>query len=355
MTGKAGLPPREQSLFIELGKAFETFFLSYVSDILNRESVPELAAPALYSLKAGGKRVRPALVLLCADQTETAHPDVTPKGREALITAAAVECIHTYSLIHDDLPAMDDDDMRRGMPSCHRRYPEWAAVLAGDTLNTFAFRLLADAGGDIAAKLRILADAAGHAGMAAGQALDLSREKANFPAGEGSMSYGQPHFDGPRSVPPEFGKARLITSDFQKAMLDLFEPVSSLEAGRQLLAIHMQKTGALIRASCELGGICNQKESHAFSAFGVGLGLLFQITDDILDVTGDTHRLGKTAGKDERTGKLTFPSLIGLDRSQALAHSLAAQTSGEAASLPVSQAARDALVNLISYILNRDH
>lgn len=341
MTGKA----RQQSLFIELGKAFETFFLSYVSDILNRESVPELAAPSLYSLKAGGKRVRPALVLLCADQTETAHLDATQKGREALITAAAVECIHTYSLIHDDLPAMDDDDMRRGMPSCHRRYPEWAALLAGDTLNTFAFRLLADAGGDIAAKLRILADAAGHAGMAAGQALDLSREKADFPAGEGSVSFGQGQPGGSRSV----------LSQFESAIHALFEPVSSLEAGRQLLAIHMQKTGALIRASCELGGLCNQKESHAFSVFGVGLGLLFQITDDILDVTGDTDRLGKTAGKDERSGKLTFPSLIGLDRSQALAHSLAEQTSREAAGLPVSQASRDALVNLVSYILKRDH
>lgn len=350
MTGRA-----RQDLFIEIGKAFETFFLNYVSDILNRESVPELAAPSLYSLRAGGKRVRPALVLLCADQTETRNPEATPEGREALITAAAVECIHTYSLIHDDLPAMDNDDMRRGMPSCHRRYPEWAAVLAGDTLNTFAFRLLTDAGGDIAAKVRILADAAGHAGMAAGQALDLSREKADFPSGEGSVRFGQPHFDGPRSVWPESVKSRLITSNFQKAMLDLFEPISSTEDGRQLLSIHMQKTGALIRASCELGGICNQKEASVFSAFGIGLGLLFQITDDILDVTGDTIRLGKTAGKDRRTGKLTFPSLIGLDRSKAFARSLAAQISDEAARLPVSDVARDALVNLVSYILKRDH
>jgi geranylgeranyl diphosphate synthase type II len=330
------------SLFFELGKAFEAFFLSYVSEILHRESIPEIAAPSLYSLKAGGKRVRPALVILSADLTDPEKLDASPEGLEALLTASAVECIHTYSLIHDDLPAMDNDDLRRGIPSCHRRYPEWAAILAGDTLNTFAFRLLADAGGEVGLKLRLLADAAGHAGMVAGQALDLSSEKG-FPENEGSAALAFPHF------------GVTVSAKFESAMHDLFEQVAAFEAGRKLLAIHMKKTGALIRASCELGGLCNKKPASSFSAFGIALGLLFQITDDILDITGQADILGKTAGKDERTGKLTFPALMGLEDSLNLAHKLAEIASGEAAGLPVSSTARSTLVGLVDYILNRDH
>ncbi len=323
-----------EPVFLELGKTFEQFFLGYVSDVLHGESVSEIAAPALYSLKAGGKRVRPALVLLCADLTPALISD-NARGREGLLTAAAVECIHTYSLIHDDLPAMDDDDLRRGMPSCHKRYPEWAALLAGDTLNTFAFRLLADAGGNVAAKLPLLADAAGHAGMAAGQALDLAREKNDFPKNEASSSYSLP--------------------DVSEALFDLIQDVWKAESGSELLAIHMRKTGALIRCSCQLGALCNETSPELFAGFGMGLGLLFQITDDILDVTGQAERLGKTAGKDERTGKLTFPALLGLSESKELARAMAELLADEAETLPLSDVSRQALRSLVHYVFSRDH
>ncbi len=222
-----------------------------------------------YSLSAGGKRVRPVLCLLAAEAVGGA-------ADAALPGALALELIHTYSLVHDDLPAMDDDDLRRGKPTCHIVFGEAHAILAGDGLLTEAFRLLA-AEGDIpperrARALEGLAAAAGWRGMVGGQALDLEGEAITR---EG-RTYDLAH----------------------------------------LQTIHRLKTGALLRASLELGGILgggSEAQLEALKEAGAALGLAFQIQDDILDATSDASTLGKRAGKDSGKGKITYPALLGLD------------------------------------------
>ncbi len=217
-----------------------------------------------YSLQAGGKRLRPVLVLAAADLGHRRHP--------ALPAAVAVECLHTYSLVHDDLPCMDDDDLRRGRPTAHRRFDEATALLAGDALLTFAFQLLGRhyaATPDLAAALLgELAEAAGSERLIGGQMEDLLAER-----GAGTSASG----------------------------LDF---------------IHLNKTAALIAAALALGGRCGGLGDEALGrlrAAGRELGLAFQITDDVLDATADTATLGKTAGKDARAGKATYVSLHGLD------------------------------------------
>lgn len=336
---------------------FEGFFLPAVSRILRAESVPQLSEPSLYSLEAGGKRIRPLLVLAAAGLQASDLPapgaaaSLLPGPvREALFAAAAVECIHTYSLIHDDLPSMDDDNMRRGRPSCHRRFPEWAALLAGDTLNTFAFRLLAESGGDVAVKLRVLADAAGHAGMALGQALDLAHEKQDF------------GLDGPGEAFDLHFRSAAVRGCVDSALAG-----APPGAVRSLLAIHLNKTGALIRASCELGAICSGllpplngaggSAGDALAEYGEGMGLLFQVVDDILDVVGDAALLGKRTGKDQALGKLTFPGLIGLEGSRGLAAELARVSAARLAGLadvPGLGRNVELLTDLASYVLHRD-
>jgi geranylgeranyl diphosphate synthase, type II len=222
-----------------------------------------------WSVFAGGKRFRPAL-LLAAGETFGARPE------QLLDTACALEMIHTYSLIHDDLPAMDDDDLRRGLPTCHVRYGEAAAILAGDVLQTLAFQTIAeDERLGHAVRVRLLSEisrAAGTpGGMVAGQAYDLAA------AGVAS-------------------------------------------SGAELERIHLHKTGALIRAAARAGAIIalgaeegDAAELEALTAYASQLGLLFQITDDLLDVTGSADDLGKTPGKDERANKATYPALYGLE------------------------------------------
>ena len=222
-----------------------------------------------YSLSAGGKRVRPVLCLLAAEAVGGA-------ADAALPGALALELVHTYSLVHDDLPAMDDDDLRRGKPTCHIAFGEAHAILAGDGLLTEAFRILA-AEGDIpperrARALEVLAAAAGWRGMVGGQALDLEGEALTR---EG-RSYDLAH----------------------------------------LQTIHRLKTGALLRASLELGGILgggSEAQLEVLKEAGAALGLAFQIQDDILDATSDASTLGKRAGKDSGKGKITYPALLGLD------------------------------------------
>jgi geranylgeranyl diphosphate synthase type II len=218
-----------------------------------------------YSLEAGGKRVRPILCLLAAEA-------VGGPAQAALPGALALECIHTYSLVHDDLPAMDDDDLRRGKPACHIAFGEAHAILAGDGLLTEAFRLLASAEGLDPARrveaIAVLAEASGWRGMVGGQALDLE--------GEALASYGLDH----------------------------------------LKTIHRLKTGALLRASTELGAIlagADAAQRAALRAYGEALGLAFQIQDDLLDATATDAALGKRAGKDAGRGKITYPALLGLD------------------------------------------
>lgn len=233
---------------------------------------PRLAEAMRYSLEAGGKRVRPLLCLLAAES-------VGGTAEAALGGALALEYVHTYSLIHDDLPAMDDDDLRRGKPTCHKVYGEAHAILAGDGLLTEAFGVLAR-DGRIPALLRLeavalLAEAAGWRGMVGGQALDLEA--------------GQP----PRR-----------------------ESTSTLD---HLRLIHRLKTGALLRASMEMGAVLGGADpAHRATLREAGalLGLAFQIQDDILDATATEADLGKRVGKDPGRGKITYPALLGLDQAR---------------------------------------
>jgi geranylgeranyl diphosphate synthase type II len=260
---------------------------------------PPLLAEALnYSLDAGGKRLRPILALAAADAIVSASGPVAgaaPSSAEgqalALPAACAIELIHTYSLIHDDLPAMDDDTLRRGRPTLHVVYGDGMAILAGDGLLTEAFALLArepcaGADGELARrKLRVIeriATAAGAQGMVGGQAVDLEAA-------------------GTTEIP---GRTR-----------------PSLDA-RGLQAMHAMKTGALIRASAVAGAIMaggSDTQVAAVDRFAAEVGLVFQIVDDILDVEGAPEQLGKTAGKDAADDKPTYPSLVGLEASKRLA------------------------------------
>lgn len=228
-----------------------------------------------YSLLAGGKRVRPGLVIECYRACGGNDNEV------AMAAAMAIECIHTYSLIHDDLPCMDDDDLRRGNPTCHKQFDEATAVLAADALQALAFELLAasNAPADLRCDLICtLAIAAGCQGMVGGQMLDIQSE--------------------------------------------------SDSSGIDILAverIHLHKTGALLRWCCEAGALLAAADTAQFDAcsrYGKAVGLLFQIADDILDVTASSDALGKSAGKDEAQNKATYVSLLGLPQAKELAGEL---------------------------------
>jgi geranylgeranyl pyrophosphate synthase len=238
-----------------------------------------------YSLQAGGKRLRPVLVLAVADLFAATDSGPESKSPDALPAAVALECIHTYSLIHDDLPCMDNDDLRRGRPTAHRQFDEATALLAGDALLTLAFQLVARhyAGATVlcAALTRTLADAAGSEQLIGGQMADLLAEKK---------------------------------ADATAAELEY---------------IHLNKTAAMLGAALVAGGLCGGAgEAHLATLRDAGrhLGLAFQITDDILDATADTATLGKTAGKDAKADKTTFVKLHGLEASRqyAQAHTAAA-------------------------------
>ena len=254
---------------------------------------PAIVSDAMrYSVFAGGKRLRPILTLAAADAvdrgpTSDVAQGFSPAMQLALPAACAIELIHTYSLIHDDLPAMDDDTLRRGRPTLHVVYGDGIAILAGDGLHAEAFTLLArePAGDDpsiVARKLRVLrviGDAAGPAGMVGGQAIDLQA------AGQAP------------------GGAVALDADGLRAM-------------------HARKTGALIRAAAVSGAIMAGASGElvlALDAYATDVGLAFQIVDDILDVEGAADELGKTAGKDAADSKPTYPSLFGLDASRRLA------------------------------------
>ncbi len=245
-----------------------------------------------YAVLDGGKRLRPLLVLAANEATGGSHA-------AAMRAACAVELIHAYSLVHDDLPCMDDDVLRRGKPTVHVQFGEATALLAGDALQALAFELLTPDCGEVeasvqAALCRQLARAAGFAGMAGGQAIDLA-------------SVG-------RALPEE-----------------------------ELRAMHRLKTGALLRASVLMGAACGEADAHALrslSDYGHAIGLAFQIVDDVLDVTADAATLGKTAGKDAAQNKPTFVSLLGLERSRAEAMQQleCAHRALDASGLPETQA-----------------
>lgn len=252
-----------------------TLVESALGDYLrSRADVPaRLRAAMEHSLMAGGKRLRPALVFAAAELVGG-----TREG--ALPAAMALEMIHTYSLIHDDLPAMDDDDLRRGKPTCHVAYGEATAILAGDALLTDAFGVLASAAAEpVRVRLAVseLAAAAGAEGMVGGQQLDLE------------------------------GESR--------------EPTAAAAE-----AIHERKTAALIRAAVLLGGILgggNEVELNALGRYGLALGLAFQVADDVLDATSSAAELGKSPGKDRAQGKLTYVAAAGLAAAKKRARGLA--------------------------------
>ncbi len=220
-----------------------------------------LHAAMRYAIFAGGKRLRPALVLLACRAVGGADAAAAPG-------LAAVELLHTYTLVHDDLPAMDDDDLRRGRPTCHKAFDEATAILAGDALQTAAFAAAAELGAEA---VLVLARDTGSLGVVGGQQDDLDAE----------------------GKPPD------------AALLE---------------RIHRRKTAALIRASCELGALAGRAtpaQRAALAAYGEALGLAFQIADDVLDVTATAATLGKTPGKDAAQGKLTYVAVHGLDAARA--------------------------------------
>ncbi len=269
-----------------------------------REDCPERLREAMaYSLLAGGKRLRPLLTLLAC---EAAGGDAT----HALPAACALEMVHTYSLIHDDLPAMDDDDFRRGRPTNHKVFGEALAILAGDALLTLAFEVMAreiQPPAVAAACCADLASATGECGMVAGQVVDIAAE--------------------------ELG----------------------LSSVAELEAIHRRKTGRLITCALTMGGRIAQVDTTALERlkkYGQAVGLAFQITDDLLDVSGDATKLGKGVGKDATAGKLTYPGLLGIEESQRRADQLIDEAYGLALTFgPRGQH----LADLARFVARRDH
>jgi geranylgeranyl diphosphate synthase, type II len=255
-----------------------------------------------YSLFAGGKRLRPALCLAAA---EVCGGDI----HQAMPLACAVECIHTYSLIHDDLPAMDNDDLRRGKPTNHKVFGEGIAILAGDALLTEAFAIAAHGRGWPRYPHRViiseLAEAAGSRQLIAGQVADLE------------------------------GEGRKLSAT-------------------QLKYIHERKTSALLCCSVRLGGMsanASAAQLRALTDFGYNVGLAFQIIDDILDVTQTSEQLGKTAGKDTAAEKATYPSIVGMEKSRAIAAQLTARAFR---ALDFFKGKARALEALAEYLLQRD-
>jgi geranylgeranyl diphosphate synthase, type II len=301
----------ETSTMMTLGSEVRDLFAQCrerVDARLDQLIPPETMNPASvhsairWSLFAGGKRFRPAL-LMATGEAFGARP------RVLLDTACALEMIHTYSLIHDDLPSMDDDDLRRGRPTCHIRFGEATAILAGDALQTLAFQAIAeDEGLSPAVRVRVISlvarASATPQGMVAGQAYDLE------------------------------GDARDVSGD-------------------DLERIHHHKTGALIMAAARSGAIIAgalDTEIEAVTRYGGALGLLFQITDDLLDVTGSREDLGKTPGKDARSRKATYPSLYGIEATRERARSVYAQA---CAALDGVERSTQVLRDIARFILER--
>ena len=266
-----------------------------------------------YAVLDGGKRLRPLLVLAARQAVAVADGEASAGFDEAALRAAcAVELIHAYSLVHDDMPCMDNDVLRRGKPTVHVQYGQAQALLAGDALQALAFELLAPEGAAVpepvqARLCRLLARAAGAQGMAGGQAIDLAHVGCG------------------------------MTEDALRHM-------------------HRLKTGALLQASVLMGAHCGNAAPAALQAladYGAALGLAFQVVDDILDVTQDSATLGKTAGKDAEQGKPTYVSLLGLERAQAYARELLVQAMAalDAAALPDTRA----LAALAQMVVNRSH
>ncbi len=263
-----------------------------------------LVAAMKYSINAGGKRLRPILCLASARAVGCPEEDVLPAG-------CALEMIHTYSLIHDDLPAMDDDDLRRGKPTCHKAFGEATAILAGDALLTSAFQMLAEHALDQERQqplwlqtMAMMARAAGHEGMVEGQMRDIAAEGHALTPG-------------------------------------------------QLEALHGLKTGALITASIQIGAVlggADQKAQVSLTAYGRCIGLAFQVADDILNETGDPRLMGKAVGTDQLRQKSTYPVLMGIDGARNLASDLVTEALHR---LDIFDSKADPLRAIARYVIER--
>ncbi len=292
-----GLDTTWESFRVRINAALEKYVVQ------GPDCPPQLQASISYSLLAGGKRLRPVLVLLACEACG-GDPEL------ALPAACALEMVHTYSLIHDDLPAMDDDDLRRGRPTNHKVFGDAMAILAGDALLTLAFELVAKdvQPADVAvACCADLANAAGAVGMVAGQVADLEAEASG---------------------------------------------AASLE---QLEAIHRRKTGRLLCSALTMGARIARADTDTLSRlreYGLHIGLAFQITDDLLDVRGNADKIGKGVNKDAVLGKLTYPSLLGETASEEWAAALIAKACGLIEPLG---ARAEKLRDLAKFILHRDH
>ncbi len=289
---------------------FSALCLSRVDKALNQQLPDTAIEPSRlheamrYATFNGGKRVRPILVyasgLACGGRPEQLD-----------MAACAVELIHSYSLVHDDLPAMDDDDLRRGKPTCHRAYDEATAILVGDALQSLAFRLLTNGQQQLPAEtslrmVRLLASASGSRGMAGGQAMDIDAVNKEL------------------SLP-------------------------------ELEIMHIHKTGALIRASVQLGALAgggSEEQQRQLGHYAKAIGLAFQVQDDILDVVSDTNTLGKTQGKDAAANKPTYPGLLGLDGAREKAQELLDEA---LAALSDFGPEADQLRHLARYVVQRVH
>ncbi len=266
----------------------------------------KLIAATSYSLLNGGKRLRPFLVYLTGEMLNADLDDLN-------IIAAAIECIHSYSLIHDDLPAMDDDALRRGNPTCHIAYDEATAILAGDALQTLAFELLASQSFNKigptqqVSLIACLAKASGLQGMCGGQALDIAATSTQ------------------------------VTLD-------------------ELERIHQLKTGALLSASVQMGALCSKECTDEIlsqlAIFSTAIGLAFQVQDDILDIEGDTQVLGKPQGSDLAANKATYPALLGLSGAKDKAKKLYQEAIFALEKIPADTSRLQALA---AYIIERDH
>jgi geranylgeranyl diphosphate synthase type II len=314
MVGQAAGPAIIRGGLREVGEAFNLkAYLEERRGLVNRALeayLPKVRGPAFrvtqamhYSLFAGGKRLRPILCLAAAEAVGGDPGEVLP-------VACALEMIHTYSLIHDDLPAMDDDDLRRGQPTCHKQFDEATAILAGDGLLTEAFHTMAAAttyeGREavLLEAIRLVADAAGYRGMVGGQMLDLLAE------------------------------GRRVSL-------------------KELETIHRHKTGALLTAAVRTGALMgggSRAEVTLLTSYGEKFGLAFQVTDDLLDVEGEAAEMGKTPGMDEKHGKATYPAVLGLEATRKWAQSLVEEA---IAALESFQARAEPLRALARYLLVR--
>ncbi|KAF7774342.1 farnesyl diphosphate synthase [Pseudoalteromonas citrea] len=294
------------TLKIEINNAQDriTHFMTHYfeQDLVTDETVK---AATFYSVNNGGKRLRPFLVYATGKMLGAKDSDLD-------IVAAAIECIHSYSLVHDDLPAMDDDDLRRGKPTCHIKFDEAHAILAGDALQSLAFELISSHRFAVPesrqiSMIKALSQAAGLQGMVGGQALDIAGTDRNI----------------------------------------------SLE---ELEQIHRLKTGALLTCAIELGALCapqlDSSDLENLVLYGQHIGLAFQVQDDILDIEGDTHTLGKPQGSDINNNKSTYPAILGLEGAKQKAQDLTEQAIQQ---LNNVNADTEMLAKLAKYIIERDH